>query len=131
MDQPYIFEHAALEADITSLAQEIQKHKELPENREVGGTELIKKAIQSLPPVTGTAPTATQATQNNFLPKYADGAPPVIKLEVEYLLDLAFHVGLAKAAVEASKSPDFVQDVFHDVLAGKLYPELQKRGIVD
>jgi hypothetical protein len=46
------------------------------------------------------------------------------------LLDLALRDGLSKALSESEKSPYFVQDAFHDALAGKLYPELQKRGIV-
>ena len=28
------------------------------------------------------------------------------------------------------KSPYFVQDALHDALAGKLYPELRRRGVV-
>ena len=129
-DQPQ-FEHEALEADIKSLAEEIQKHKELPENRGVGGQELLRRAIQSLPPIKTPPPVKTdEPSRKNPLPDYAQNAPAEVKLEIEYLLDLAFHQGLGKAAAEARKSPDFVQDAFHDALAGKLYPELQKRGIL-
>ncbi len=130
MDQ-FQFEHEALEADIKALAQEVGKQKELPENKSVGGQELLKKAIQSLPPV-GTAPPveANEPPRKNPLPDYAQSAPAEVKLEIEYLLDLAFHAGIPKAAAEARKSPDFVQDAFHDALAGKLYPEFQKRGIL-
>lgn len=130
-DQINSFEHA-LEADIQSLAQEIEKHRERPENREASGQELIKKAIRSLPPVmtTDAPPAPPKDTDKNPLPTYAQGAPAEVRLEIEYLLDLAFHQGIAKAAAEARKSPDFVQDAFHDALAGRLYPELQRRGIL-
>jgi len=45
-------------------------------------------------------------------------------------MDVALKQGLEKALAEARKSPYFVQDALHDALAGRLYPELQKRGIV-
>ena len=64
------------------------------------------------------------------LPAYAQNAPAEIKLEIEYLPDLAFQKGIATAMKESAKSPYFVQDAFHDALAGKLYPELQKRGVL-
>lgn len=130
MDQPQ-FEHEALEADIKLLAQEVQKHRELPENKGVSGEELLKKAIRALPPVsiTTTKPTSKPSPPSP-LPQYAQSASPEVRLEIEYLIDLALHAGIGKAAAEAKKSPDFVQDAFHDALAGKLYPEFQKRGIL-
>ena len=125
------FEHEALEADIKALAEEVQKHRELPENKDVNEQELLKKAIRALPPVVSTAQTKPdEPARKSPLPDYAESASPETKLEIEYLLDLAFHQGIAKAAAEAKKSPDFVQDAFHDALAGKLHPEFQKRGIL-
>ena len=41
-----------------------------------------------------------------------------------------FQHGLDKANAEAMKSSPFVMDAFHDTLAAKLYPELQRRGIL-
>jgi len=64
------------------------------------------------------------------LPAYVDSASPEVKLEIEYLLDVALKQGIGKALAESQKSPYFVQDAFHDALAGALYPELQQRGIV-
>ena len=64
------------------------------------------------------------------MPAYAQNAAPEIKLEIEYLLDLAFQKGIATALAESAKSPYFVQDAFHDALAGRLYPEMQKRGLM-
>ena len=45
-------------------------------------------------------------------------------------MDLALHEGVMKAINESKNSPDFIQDAFRDALAGRLYPELKKRGIV-
>lgn len=132
MDQPS-FEHEALERDIQVLAKEIAKSRELPENRSVGEKELLRQAIRALPQTAQTGqpqPQATPPITKSPLPGYAQSAPAEVKLEIEYLLDLAFHQGLAKADAEARKSPDFVLDAFHDALAGRLYPELQRRGIL-
>ncbi len=121
------FEHEVLEADIKRLSAEIRKHEGKPEAKAMTGHELVKQSLQSL---TAAPPPEPAAQSAGPLPAYASDAPAETKLEVEYLLDIAFHKGIAKAAAEAKKSNPFVLDAFHDALAGKLYPELQKRGIV-
>jgi len=75
-------------------------------------------------------PAQPSEPSSGLLPQYAQSAPAETRLEVEYLLDVAFHHGIAKANTEAMKSSPFVIDAFHDALVGKLYPELQKRGIL-
>ena len=40
------------------------------------------------------------------------------------------HKGIEKAAAEAKKSNPYVLDAFHDALVEKLYPELQRRGVL-
>lgn len=126
------FEHLALEADIKVLASEIRKNRERPEGKEMNGEELLREAISSFP--ANAAPSTTtpvpQKASTSPLPQYAQNAPAEVKLEIEYLLDVAFHHGIARADAEAKKSPAFVLDAFHDALAGKLYPEFQKRGIL-
>ncbi len=123
------FKLEALEADMKRLAEEIQRHKESPEMRAASGQEVVKKSLQSIitPP---PPPPAPQQAQSGALPAYAAGAPAETKLEIEYLVDLAFQKGLDKANAEAMKSSPFVMDAFHDALAAKLYPELQRRGIL-
>lgn len=123
------FKLEALEADMKRLAEEIQRRRENPEMRAAGGQEVIKKTIQSIVPPHPQQDDAKQA-QSGPLPNYASGAPAESRLEVEYLVDLAFHKGLDKANAEAMKSSPFVMDAFHDSLAAKLYPELQRRGIL-
>ncbi len=128
------FEHAALEADIKVLAEEIRKHRESPEGENLAGKELLKQAIKLLPqtgPQDQTSPPPSPSSSaKNPLPDYAQNASAEVKLEIEYLLDVAFHQGIAKANAEAQKSPPFILDAFHDALAGKLYPELQRRGML-
>jgi hypothetical protein len=121
------FEHAILESDIDRLTAEVKRVQEQPENRGLRGEEIVKKSIQALPPTT----THTSQQSTGPLPAYASGAPPEVKLEIEHLLDVAFHEGILKANAAAQSHSPFVIDAFHDALTGKLYPELQRRGIVD
>lgn len=126
---------AALEHDIERLSEEIKTRREHPEMQGVSGRELLKQSIQAMapPPVSpsaGSGPATANVFQNP-LPDYAAGAPPEVKLEIEHFLEMAFREGIVKASAEAAKSSAFVLDTFHDALAGKLYPELKKRGIVD
>jgi hypothetical protein len=133
------FEHAALEADMKRLAAEIGNHRDRPEMKDAPERELLKEAIRAFPRFDKSAPSTPvvsvpipQVQNNNGspLPDYAKDAAPETKLEIEYLLDCALYQGLGKALAEADKSPYFVRDAFHDALAGKLYPELQKKGII-
>ena len=124
------FDHKALEADLERLTLEIHRQEKLPENRNLGGEALIKKSLESMaPPLSEEAKEKAPASKSP-LPDYAQESGAKTKLEIEYFLDMAFHRGLDKAVSEARKSSPFVLDAFHDALAGKLYPELKKRGIL-
>jgi len=137
MDSSSSFEQA-LEADIKTLAAEVQRTQETKDMNNAEGLSVIKEAIRAFPQLDGAAsqngvpvPIPAAAVQaNSPLPAYAQTAAPEIKLEIEYLLDLAFQKGIGTALAESAKSPYFVQDAFHDALAGKLYPEMQKRGLI-
>jgi hypothetical protein len=145
MNQPLSFEKA-LEDDIQHLAAEIRGQQERPEMQNAAGQELVREAIRAFPEAQGNgneqpqavaatsvpAPASLSSADNptSPLPAYAQNAPAEVKLEIEYLLDIALKKGIGSALDESQKSPAFVQDAFHDALAGRLYPELQKRGIV-
>lgn len=119
-----------LEAEIQRLSAEIQKYKELPEAHVLTGQELVKKSIQATVPVPTPPPAQSPKQSSSKLPDYAADAPAEAKLEVESLIDMAMYQGLDKANAEAMKSSPFIIDAFHDALAAKLYPEMQKRGIL-
>lgn len=123
------FEHQVLEADIKRLAAEVQKNREKPEVHGLSDQEILRKSIQSLGSSQPATPLQAQPSDSP-LPDYAKDAPAEAKLEIEYLLDMALHHGIEKANNEAKKSIPFIMDAFHDALVTKLYPELQKRGIV-
>lgn len=124
-----------LESDIQRLATEIRTQHERPEMQNAAEQEIVKEAIRAFPesknqPAAVTSAPAPTSDASSPLPVYAQQAPAEVKLEIEYLLDVAFKKGIGTALTESQKSPAFVQDAFHDALAGRLYPELQKRGIV-
>jgi len=121
------------------LAEQIRSSRERPAGETKTERELVKEAIRAFPNLTGAqnkmpapSPAAAPPTDSSQspLPDYAKDAPAEVKLEIEYLCDVALRKGIAAAMSESEKSPWFVQDAFHDSLAGRLYPELQKRGIV-
>lgn len=138
MPEESSFEYKSLEADMRRLAEQIQTERERPFGEARTEQQLVKEAIRVFPNLQGTknkmpvpsAPTPQTDDAQNPLPDYAKNASPEVKLEIEYLCDVALRKGIAAALSESEKSPYFVQDAFHDSLAGKLYPELQKRGIV-
>ena len=134
MDQPASFERV-LESDIEQLAAEVQVQRDRPEMQNAAEQELLKEAIRAFPdtPPSPTVPQSSSVASDDAtspLPHYAAQAPAETKLEIEYLLSVALTKGLGSALAESEKAPAFVQDAFHDALAGRLYPELQKRGIL-
>lgn len=133
---PGSFEQA-VEKDIERLSAEVKLNREHPEMKSLSGQELLKHSLRSMSGTQAPAPADDDGgagsvnVLQNPLPAYAESASPETKLEIEHLLEIAFREGIAKANAEASKSNPFVLDAFHDALAGKLYPELKRRNIVD
>ena len=120
-----------------TLAAEIHRTQEMKDVKNAEGLDAVREAIRAFPQFNHDAsngvpvPAASAAVQSSgALPAYAQSAAPEVKLEIEYLLDIALRKGIGPALTESAKSPYFVQDAFHDALAGKLYPELQKRGMI-
>ena len=141
MDQP-TFERGALEADMKLLVAEIKSQRERPGMQDASGRQILKEALLVFPNFekgdgstemaanSGTS-AASAINPASPLPAYAQAAPAEVKLEIEYLIDMALRKGIGTAFSEAAKSSAFVQDAFHDALAGRLYPELKKEGIMD
>jgi hypothetical protein len=132
--QPITEEPKGLEADMDRLAGEILKHKENPELQGAGDREIVRQALLSISNTQTPAPQSSaepNASASPYLPAYAQSAPPATKLEIEYLVDLALREGIRKASDTARKSNPFIMDAFHDALTGKLYPELQRRKLVN
>lgn len=121
-------EHAALERDIKRLTAELKKNPEK-------GKEALKTALQSqIAPagedVSAQIQPAKPPATSVSLPHYLDKETDLVKLKVEKLLDMAFHKGIKRAAVEARDSGPLIMDAFHDALTDKLYKELKQRGLL-
>ncbi len=122
--------HSAIEADIARLSTEIKERSA----REFGAPpkEALKQALY--PAIYQAAP-ATSAPTNQepsspYLPEYVNQAPQEARLQVERLVDLAFHKGVSEAAAQARLMGSFVTDAFHDALVEKLYDEMQARNLL-
>lgn len=124
-----------VEKEIQRISSEILRERERPESRSLSGHELVRQAVRAYAgqPATKPAKPAQPAGQviDDTLPAYAESAPPEVRREAERFLEMAFQEGILKASSEAAKASPFVLDTFHDALAGKLYEELKKRGVVE
>ena len=107
------FERTALEADMRTLAAEIKTQRERGDMKDASDQQLIKEAIRAFPslprnPVPqaqAPAPVPQAATDDKSpLPAYAQSAPAEVKLEIEYLMDIALRKGMTTALGEAQKS---------------------------
>lgn len=126
--------HGALEEDIARLAQEVQRSRETSGRQHLPEKERVRHSLERVMPslTLRQAPSAPAGNgeASPLLPSYTRDVPPETKLEIEHLLDLALHKGLAAADKAALRATPFVLDAFHDALTETLYPELKKRGIV-
>lgn len=125
--------HQALETDIERLQAEVSQIRGQAEARDLSDKEVLRAAIDRLVPREEHHPGTTPALPQNkseFLPEYTAEAPLDVKLEIEGLLDEAFHEGISKAISRARKANPYVLDAFHDVLTGKLYEEFKNRGFL-
>lgn len=123
---PEEYGHKAIEEDIERLSHVVSVVKEQPENKGLSGEEVVRQSLRVYAPSTQHPPESSSGP----LPDYVKDVSPDVRLEIERLVDLAFHMGILKATEAAQAHSQFVVDAFHDTLAGKLYPELQKRGLM-
>lgn len=121
------FKQEIKDSDVEVLRREVEKHREMPESKGLNDQEILKRVIQSISP---TSDDKTTQSTPGVLPDYAQSVSPAVKLEIENLIDMVFTKGVQEAAKEATKSSPFILDAFHDALTDKLYPELQKRGVL-
>lgn len=117
------------EEDVERVLGEVERHRENPETKGASGQEIVRRAVQSVTGL-GSSQAAGGPQDDSILPDYAKDAPAETKLEVETLIQVAFAKGISEAAKEASNSSPYVIDAFHDALSGKLYTELERRGLI-
>jgi hypothetical protein len=128
---PFSLERA-LESDIKKLEAEVRAVKNSAEHKEMRPREAAKESLRAFIPqsVPQQANTSKASDAGGFLPVYMQDEPAGRRLEVERLIEVSLRDGFAKAFAEAAKSGAFMVDALHDALATKIYPELQKRGLL-
>jgi hypothetical protein len=129
--------HEKLEQDLARVTAEVARQRE--RTPEAPAREVVKQSLVAIapPPVSvpppveekGSGPPSS-ASESSHLPSYLSEGSPEVKAEVERLVTLAFQEGVSAAVAEAAKHSPFVLDAFHDALADKLLPELEKRGVI-
>ncbi len=126
--------HEKLEQDLQRVTAEIERRRERAP--EIASREVVRQSIIAAIPQAPVServeasPSGSSPAAPERIPAYLNEESPEIKAEVERLVSLAFEKGISSAVEEAAKKSPFVLDAFHDALADKLLPELEKRGII-
>lgn len=125
-----------LEQDFSRLTAEIKEQRALAEEKKEKITErvIVKRSLEAItatvvPPPVSVPSTPVQKVPST-LPDYTEGIDERVKTEIRDLINLVLKEDLGKALIEVRRHPPFVQDAFHDALVDKLFPELERRGIV-
>lgn len=121
--------HVLLEKEIANLSAELKTLRPEKEAEKEALKAIVKSYSEMAQPAMPTVKPG-EDQQKSLLPKYLDLEPKQIKLEVEKLVDLAWHKGIKIAARAATGSSSLVMDAFHDTLTDKLYEEFKKRKLI-
>ncbi len=128
------FDDKLLERDIAELSKEVQGHSaavEAPKEaiRSVIGDRLYPQGIPSIAG-SGSAGERPISDSNSPLPNYAATESPQARLEVEKLIDMTIHMGLAHTIKDAQKRDPATMKLFHDAITERLYVAFKRRGII-
>ncbi|MDP2695889.1 MAG: hypothetical protein Q8O87_01395 [bacterium] len=122
------FSHESLEKDMERLAGEVQERAaaESPTAHKEAIKSTVGEQIKKMAPV---APDPNEH-QSSTVPNYLQAADNSTKLQVEQLIELAWHKGLPAAIKEAKKAGPLYVDALHDALTDKLYDEFKRRKLL-
>ncbi len=125
--------HESLEQEMQKLAADI-KTRGAGERKDVlhiaVGERIGIPGGASLNDAMNTQQVTPPVRHSSVLPQYASDMPEETQLLVEILIDKAWHKGIDVAVRDARKSGPVILDMFHDALTGKIYEEMQKRGLL-
>ena len=123
-------EHQALEADMQHLIAEIKNHQVKTEKRDLNERQVIKESLANLSERWRKEDASGSALPADRPAIDADErAKEEIQLQVDFLLDKAFHKGLLAADRETRNASSAVLDSYHDSLAAKLHAHLKGKGV--
>ncbi len=105
------------EDDVSRLGGAIEKAEKSGEKLEK--KELVKTSLKAI-------------AESELLPEYMESKEVAAEAAsaIETLLKLVLRKGIVAGLKESKKYSPFIQDAFHDVLADKLIPELEKRNLL-
>lgn len=114
--------HEVLEKEIQELRKEVESYRARVPDERAAVHRVVGERVQQEKRMAGVHPSA-------IVPHYITLNHPELRLQVEQLIDRAWHQGLSHTLKEARKSGMIILDAFHDALTDKLYDEFQKRGL--
>ena len=129
-----------LEQNIVKLNPEIKVQMESVESKDLSQKEIVKRSIKATADQIIPEPktqsqiqdTSSDNDKSDLLPDYLDKNTDLnIKEEVNNLIETFFNEGFESAIKKSKKVDAFIEDAFHDALAEKLIPELNKRGLLN
>ena len=138
-----------LEQDIQRVGAKVEQIKEGLESERFEKKEAVKQSVRKLADediqketeeissakASEDEPSFAKASEDEkerYFPDYVEekDVDEQTKQIIEALLQLTVDKGILTALRQSKKCSPFIQDVFHDALADKLIPELEKRGIL-
>ncbi len=138
-------EKEQLADDLERVGAKVEEKREIEKAEKPGvpesperKKEIVKRLVGEMAKEAPLEPTDAQGhpvsngarDEDNYLPDYMEEEDVDEQTEriIESLLQVVVDGGIMKALRDSRKYPPFVQDAFHDALADKLIPELEKRG---
>jgi len=128
-----------LEQDLQRVGAKVEQIKEGLESERFEKKEAVKQSVRKLADEDIQKETeeissakASEDEKERYFPDYVEekDVDEQTKQIIEALLQLTVDKGILTALRQSKKCSPFIQDVFHDALADKLIPELEKRGIL-
>ena len=138
-----------LEQDLQRVGAKVKQIKEGLESERFEKKEVVKQSVRKLADediqketekissvkASEDEPSFAKASEDEkerYFPDYVEekDVDEQTKQIIEALLQLTVDKGILTALRQSKKYSPFIQDVFHDALADKLTPELEKRGIL-
>ena len=128
-----------LEQDLQRVGAKVEQIKEGLESEKFEKKEVVKQSVRKLADEDIQKETekissakVSEDEKERYFPDYVEekDVDEQTKQIIEALLQLTVDKGILTALRQSKKYSPFIQDVFHDALADKLIPELEKRGIL-
>lgn len=121
------FEHVPLKENIERIAASMKEHA--PEEGRATKAAVRETLAPTIMAAVKTADEPLSEAEKQILPEYLKDEPVETRVQVEKLIDVAWHKNVRTAVKLARKAGDpLIIDALHDALVDKLYDELKRQG---